>query len=378
VNDHDDLDELERELGASLRLALHRAAEPITEARRPPAPSLSPKGPATRGVRFDDVVDDLEVLEPKRAEVRVVDLEPTLGERAEHRRWLVAAAAVVAAALVVGSVLAWAATNNGGPPGPAGPGTTSTTSTTVLRIPIAYEGPVPEGVPSVPEHGDVVAAIAFSHQSSMVPMSTSITVFADGRVLRVGGGIAEQRLSADGVERVRQAFLSVGALDAGQPAGSGVWNSCNCIIRVRDGGRLRSSDAALPSQSPQVDPELAQRVEQLAKFVTQLESSLPPSAWADREIKLFVPSKYRVEVWIEGDENRAVPELSKALRQLLPTPLVERLDAQGWVHTPFGDSVDVTLADARELAEESFASTEISIGLQPLLPDGEPALGAPS
>jgi hypothetical protein len=153
-----------------------------------------------------------------------------------------------------------------------------------------------------------------------------------------------------------------------------------------------------------VAPELApldRRVDHLVEYVINLESSLPANAWKDRESKPYVPSTYRVAVWTGSGESQAVPDLSKRLKQLLPTALVEHLDAQDWVHKPWQDSVDLTLADTRELAQaiantgadvtdwsspswlefalqvEEPVSTQLSIAFQPVLPDGKPALMTP-
>jgi hypothetical protein len=169
---------------------------------------------------------------------------------------------------------------------------------------------------------------------------------------------------------------------------------------VRDGGRLLSTGEPSNAYGSPVDPQLDRRLDRLIEYVTDLERSLPESAWADRTVRPYVPTKYRVDVWREGAVSQAVPDVSERLAQLLPTRLVERLDAQGWVHTPNGDSVDLTLADARELAEgladaglnwsappaglgfgpplaDPNSPIDFSIGFTPLLPDGKPALSAP-
>jgi hypothetical protein len=186
-----------------------------------------------------------------------------------------------------------------------------------------------------------------------------------------------------------------------QPGDLSVWYACECVIRLRDGGNVLTSEAGgYPEPTIAVDPELERRLGVLIEFVTDLESSLPSNAWVDREGKPYVPAKYRVGVWVDGRVSQAAPDLASLLA-LLPTPLVERLNARGWVHTPWGDSVDIGLADARELVESLADAglganmsppSEVPTGLvasyglpggstyvqlTPILPDGEPPNLAP-
>jgi hypothetical protein len=357
-----------------------------------------------------DAADYLDAVRTRKsgAEVIVVDLEPTPRERAGHRRWLVPAAAAAAVVLLVGSGLVWSATNQDAEtPEPAGPGPTSTTVDPSRAVDAVLP---PEGaLPSTPETGELVATIAFSRFNPDAPSDTSISLYADGRLVWLPAylpadamprGISERRLNNDGVELVRQEFLAIG-ITGQQPADSWIWSSCACIIRVRDGDRLLSSDLP-PSPNPDtpVDPDLDRRLDHLIEYITNVDSSVPPSGWADREVRPYVPSKYRLRVWTEGAVNQAVPDVSALMAQLLPTPLVERLDAQGWMHTPWEDSVDLTLAAARELALAFAAadaqlyyswptflvihprpnvpiSTRYSLGLETLLPDGNPPFMAP-
>jgi hypothetical protein len=370
-----------------------------------------------------DATDYLESLRARdgNADVIVMELERVTHEPAPPRRWLVAAAAAAALVLLVGGVLVWSATEDDGASVPAGP---VTTSTTIAPEPVLSRTGPP---PSSPESSELVAAITFSSSSEPVGTpgweGTWLNVYADGRLIR-WPELSEQRLTADGVERVRQEFLATGLFDGAgpQPGDSRVWYSCLCIIRMRDGGRLLDTDTGsngtsisgtdwearhFPGYSvPSVaDPQLDIRLGHLIDFVTDLESSLPPTAWAEREAKPYVPSKYHMAIWIEGNANQAVPDVSEMLRQMLPTPLVDRIDAQGWVHTPWADSVIVDLADVRELVEGlgwagpsgggrsgvlrpgevprsprpslQIPYSRTSLSLTPLLPDGQMAVAAP-
>jgi hypothetical protein len=397
VTDFDDLDALERELGPSLRVALRRAAAEITEEQLSQAPWLSRNGPGAAGARFDDAARDLEVLEPEGFEVMMaVDFEPTPEQRWGVRRSLVVAAAAAALALIAGSVLVWSAVDDDVDTRvPAG---TSSTSSTVS--PNAAFGNVlpPEGAaPSTPETGELVASIAFTRFGNVPAWhDKAINLYADGRVIwatsDVPRGIAEQRLTAKSVERVRDEFLSTALFAAGQsPDASAL--SCVCIIRVRDGDRLLSTPFGHgPPFDREVDRDVDREVDRLVEFFTNLESALPPSAWEDREITPYVASHYRFCMWKAGANpgfGQPVSDRSNVLAQLLPPRVVELLDEQGWVHRRFDDCVDLTIADAHVLAEwlsgsgqfhdrqiDDPDSTYIQSFWQPLLPDG-PAFMAP-
>ena len=303
-------------------------------------------------------LDALRAREPS-ADVIVIDLDQAMPEQVKPRRGLVAVAAAAALLLLLGSLLVLSAERNDQPSVPAAPGT-SAPLTTVLPPALSRGGPSP----SAPEVGELAAVIVFSHHSENAKARRwgdgFLAVYADGRVLSTGlGETGERRLTPDGVERVRQEFLATRVFDGSGPSADDnrVWYSCTCVISVQEGGRLLASDAAGHAQNGEVglagpiDPELDGKVGHLIDFVSDLASSLPSSAWADPEVREYVPSKYRLEVWDEGAVNKAVPDVSAVLRLWLPTPLVERIAAQGWVHTPWGESVDISLADARELAE---------------------------
>jgi hypothetical protein len=375
---------------------------------------LRRNGPPAPGARFDDAAPDLDRLEPMGAETMVVDLESLRGERTGRRRWLIAAAAVVAAVLLVaGTVLVTGSGGHDVRTGEPASQTPSTTPLTSLDAVLPPEG----ATPSTPETGELVAAIAFSRSidgSIGFPdadrwRDTSIKLYADGRLIRLPapdtpGWIAEQRLNAEGVDLVRSAFLSTGLLDAGQTT-TDIWWSCECFIWLRDNnGRLVQSAWPSPQQvdsqaaRANVDPKVKGEVDRLVEFLTHLDSSLPASAWADHEIRAYVPSRYGVCVRkapknpLVGRNNRPVPHLSKVLNQLLPTQLVRLLDEPGGQHLQWGECVELTTGDARAVAEGLIdagaypapwtrtlvvpswmvapVSPEISIDLVPFLPDG--------
>ena len=303
----------------------------------------------------------------KEDSTQVIAVDVPRAHRRAGRRWLAVAAAAmvfVAAAAVLMTRAEDKEVRTKTPattPRPApGPVERSVTSPDSVF-------PVEGALPSTPETGELVAGVAFTRFINFPDedrwRDTSIVMYADGRLLRyptpdAHGGIAEQRLTAEGVALVRSAFAPTGLLD---PALTPIdVSSCRCVIRVRDdSGRV--VDAQPQAQPPPVDPQVQSELDRLVEFITHLDTSLPASAWADREIKAYVPSRYEVSVWFEPSEapenlddglhNVAVPDLSNVLEQVLPRAAVQDLDDHGWQHTPWGDSVVLSTADARALAQ---------------------------
>jgi hypothetical protein len=96
VNEYDDLDELERELGPTVRLTLHRFAAEITDDGH-----TSWLGPDGNGP------GDLDELMKRSTTVTMIDTEPNRpGPVTRHRRPIVAVAAAVVAIVVGGIVFA--------------------------------------------------------------------------------------------------------------------------------------------------------------------------------------------------------------------------------------------------------------------------------
>jgi hypothetical protein len=299
-------------------------------------------------------VKDIGALEPAGSATLVVDLESARRVHTGRRRWPIAVAAVFAAMLLVAGTVVAMPSRRSALPSPADP---------ALDAAMPPEG----ATPSTPETGEVAAAITLWR----LPRNggdTWFNLYADGRLLRLfapetHGGIAEQRLTPEGVELVRSVFLSTGLFDAGQ-TNPDVELWCDCYARVRDNsGHLivpaRRASPPTNEERAMVDPRVSGEVDRLVEFMTHLESSLPATAWADRDIKVYVPSRYVANVWIDGDNAHAVRDLSKVLARVLPTRLVRRLGVQRWLHGPAGDYVMLTTAEARALHQ---ALTKARIG----------------
>jgi len=336
-----------------LRHTFEAVADQVVDA--PPAFHAVPVAVAL----LDDTSADVKGVgasEPTYTAALVVDLESARRVRTGRRRWPVAAAAVVAAVLLAAgtSALAVVMSRPDAPP-PSDP---------------ALDAAIPPAgaTPSTPETGEVAAAITFWRSPWNRFGDTWLNVYADGRLLRetapeTHGGIGEQRLTPEGVELVRSAFLSTGLFDTGQTS-SDVELWCDCYARVRDdSGHLvvpaRRASPPTNAERAMIDPRVSGEIDRLVEFMTHLESSLPTTAWADREIKVYVPSRYVANVWIDGDNAQPVRDLPKLLAQVLPTRLARRLDEQGWHHGPAADYVALTTAEARALHQ---ALTEARIG----------------
>jgi hypothetical protein len=370
VSRFDDLDELEREVGPSVRAALRRAAE-----------SIPAEAPAHDVDRTD-------------SDVPVLDLEAAPQARPGPRRWRLATAAVAALVLGVGGVLMWAAANDDADmPARTGPGPTSTTVPPALLETFLP----PAGTPSTPEVGELVASIAFWGFAAGPPGwgDTSLKLFADGRLIRlpapdVSGRMSEQRLTPEGVERVRSEILAT-VFGGGQQPATPAFSSCACVIRVRDdGGRLLSTPVEGSPESVQVDP----RLDRLVDYVTTLESSLPKSAWEDRDVTTFVPLRYRICVYGEDGATNLEPvsDVPSVLAQRLPARVARLLAGAN-------PCLERTTADARTLARwlvdaglrhgawsprlhfttpwsSDAVPGSVAIDLAPLLPDGQPGWDA--
>ena len=166
----------------------------------------------------------------------------------------------------------------------------------------AMELPPDGATPSTPASGELVVSMWSRGRTGW---DGWVYVYADGRLIwqRRGPlpatGWLEQRLTPEGVELVQAEILSTGLFDPAQspsatdpdrpPPGSELgygWPSYG-DIQVRNGGRL----IFVPGRPGQAwMPEF----DRLQQRVAELQSWLPSSAWEDREIRAYVPSRYAI------------------------------------------------------------------------------------
>lgn len=185
-------------------------------------------------------------------------------------------------------------------------------------------------------------------------------VYADGRLIRLGAsrrGFLERRLTREGVKLLRSEIVSAGGFGHAQPPpGSeslpGGWPP----IQVRKGDRL-------------VPLRWASDLKRLEARLTHPESWLPASAWKQRKIRAYVPSRFEVcaaaVVVSDSDKPRQgrIVQMGPArIVALLPTAAQNVLRGRDWnAHasrpTPtsargvYGGCFDVTTEEARSLAK---------------------------
>jgi hypothetical protein len=192
--------------------------------------------------------------------------------------------------------------------GPASTSTRAPISTDALAStypdPVGFAGLAPAGAePSSPPSGELVVGFFFGHTPGD-PGRFEVHVYSDGRLIsqRLGGdsvqdstGLVEQRLTPEGVERLRSEVLGSGLFDGEALHLTDAPGLFYGGISVRDGDRLL--ELTWGDVGP-VDAQLSvptdEQTQSLERLDTRFEFPgwLPPTAWDDREMRAFVPSMY--------------------------------------------------------------------------------------
>ena len=210
----------------------------------------------------------------------------------------------------------------------------------------------PDGAPpSSPEDGELVLAV----QGRGIAAGRALThmyVYADGRLIwwREGDlpagahehAILEQRLTPEGVELLRSEMISSGLFDRGlvfmggeaEPDPLPFWGT----MAVSDGDRMvqlqlgwvyvSTEELCEDSADPSCEGDTIMTAEQehalklLDARLFDPASWLPPSAWADQGIKIYVPTTYRV---CYGGTNETIER--DRLLHAIPGPVQELLEA---------------------------------------------------
>jgi len=289
----------------------------------------------------------------ERVELRPFTLDCFHDRRDRKRRNQRIAAGVVGIAVFVAAV--WVVTSNpfDRTSSPAEPSPTPTERVGFIGLP-------PKGAPtSTPEHGELVLSL---YGGTTAGPRSQIFVYADGRLIwqreanlpyganTSSTGFLEQRLSPEGVELLRSEVVSTGlfvddlTVDIAKPIPA--YNA----IQVRNGDRLvrvayrhdRGVERLATSEQESTILRLDARLADPASW-------LPASAWADREIKAYVPSTYLVcygpAANIHVNESRIL--------NLFPAPAEDLLRAAPRTiasNGPFGCR-DMTTEAARALAQ---------------------------
>ena len=176
-----------------------------------------------------------------------------------------------------------------------------------VRLGVGLVGLPPVGArASVPERGGLV----LNFGPCETEPDDGLSVFADGRLIwAVSGRFLEQRLTPEGVELMRSELLGSELLGT---------HDDECVAgayhgHIMDGGETHSDGFTAPADA---------HIERLANPA----SWLPASAWEDREIRVYVPSEYRIYLSGNAGLERLAAELPAAAEELV---LTKQWEAQG-------------------------------------------------
>ena len=315
-----------------------------------------------------------------------VDVPRTRRERIGRRRLVLTAATAAAAILLVAGTVLVAWTGDDGVRGSAAPAPSSTTIPTTVPSNVvtppntapgdgSTEGPlVPGGVASTPPASELVASISLFHRGAY-------RLYADGRLIwydetrlpNAPVAYREQRLTPEGVERVRSVFLSSGLFDPAEPPSDIPPCTSGFQVCVRDGDRWLTEDPDPPPYGPMPYGDPLPEAVRLFDYLGTLDSSLPATEWADQQIRTYVPARIAVclRMFAVPVGNRA-EELPLDLSFLLPRfpqPAAELLAGRepsaeferlwGRITTPpaEGSCFELTLDEARTLAAALLSSS---------------------
>lgn len=205
--------------------------------------------------------------------------------------------------------------------------------------------PPKDASPSTPTKGELVLSFVFGHTMGD-PGRFSVHLYEDGRLIthRLGNsmteppeettGYLEQRLTPEGVELVRNEVISTGLFDDSVSL-TYTPDLYSGDIKVLNGdqfGRVVWGDISNGEGLPQITPtpETVNALQRLDALLANPASWLPASAWAEQEIKAFVPAMYSVCY-----ESAAGTGLSQGLAAL-PQPAGDVLGSlEGWRHSTY-------------------------------------------
>jgi hypothetical protein len=236
----------------------------------------------------------------------------------------------------------------------------------IVREVVLHEGfvalPPVGATPSAPESGELVIQYRdLDHAGSGWGW-----VYADGRLITASGapqavsasrpagsdvpeaanrwssGLLEQRLTPEGVELLRSEIVSTGLFEHHEPAGR---LDIHNVIQVRIDDRLVRVNANFPKR--------------LRERLTNPASWLPASAWANRRIRAYVPSRY--EIWYGAspqtlERSRILPLLPATAEDLLRAK--DAVPVQGDIGTPGFPPHPVTRYHSVLTTEEARAVTQ--------------------
>ena len=279
--------------------------------------------------------------------VSLIDSEPTPSPSRGLRRWPIIAVAAALVAIAVGGLMLVVGEHQTSKVPADQPATNAPTSVAQVTeeslqlsdrrvresaaLNIGFVGVPPVGArPSTPERGMLILEVG---PCTAHYFFDGLSVLADGRLIwAVSGRVLEQRLTLEGIELMRSELVGSGLLDTPHDNGE-------CAAGVYDGHYQVGPDEM---GSEFIGPIDDARIARLANPW----SWLPASAWADREIKAFVPSEYSVSI-INGSVDGLADQLPSASEILGSKPWERQANA---VYTSFSTDDVRTLAAALEAA----------------------------
>jgi len=136
-------------------------------------------------------------------------------------------------------------------------------------------------------------------------------------------GYVQQRLTSQGVHLLRARIFSTGLfehdLNLRIARRHAVWHDAGIFARVRRGDRMvtlaasRFGFSAAHEHPTKATPAQARGLAQIKALLADTAAwSLPTMAWADREVRAFVPARYFLAF------DRSAPDLTKLPSPLLP------------------------------------------------------------
>jgi hypothetical protein len=200
--------------------------------------------------------------------------------------------------------------------------------------------------PSTPEDGELVLHWMV-RSVTLGGLQSRAWVYADGRIVwsrhdgplpeganELTSGYLEQRLAPEGVELLRSQLVASGLFDRSQefivPVEHGsAWG----WVEVHDGDepvRLGwgipslVADSLIPEHTPAATPEQLAALLAIDPLLAIEPSVLPETAWADRSIRAYVPSRYAACL----EHSSRIPTDESSLLSLLPSRTEELLRAK--------------------------------------------------
>jgi len=243
-------------------------------------------------------------------------------------------------------------------------GTTSAFAMRAFFVDRGFIGVPPVGAtPSAPESGAL--EMSYWVPSEGNPRRSKGWVYADGRLIRLlegdprarrlraganrwSSGFLEQRLTPEGVELLRSEIVSSGLFGHDLDIRA-LQHPCLNYVQVRNGDRvvLVTWHGTECSQKESLaTPQQANALEHVAARLAHPASWLPASAWKQRKIRAYVPSRFEVCAWVPGR-----PLEPSRIVALLPAAAQEVLRARDWHAKQAFRCFDVTTKGARSLAK---------------------------